>query len=55
MFGLLALICIILGFVVAIFDANILFQPIIWFVAAIALNTLDLPLSSFAFPRRKAE
>jgi hypothetical protein len=40
MFWILALICIILGFIVAIFEVKILFEPLVWFIAAIAFNTL---------------
>ena len=39
-----ALACIILGFVVAIFKVDILFDAIVWFVAAIAFNTLAVVL-----------
>jgi hypothetical protein len=39
MFKLLGLLCIIIGFVAAIVDERILFGPLIWFIAAIALNT----------------
>jgi hypothetical protein len=46
-----ALICIVLGFVAAIADVKILFEPIVWFVAAIAFNTLTVP--SFALTRRE--
>lgn len=32
----LGLVCIILGFIVALADVHILFDPLTWFVAAIA-------------------
>lgn len=51
MFGLLALICIILGFIVGIFDVKIVFEPLSWFVAAIAFNTLEVVVPGFV--RRK--
>lgn len=41
--SLLALICIILGFVTAIFKVDILFPALTWFVAAIAFAHLSLP------------
>ena len=44
MFGILALICIILGFVAAIFKVHILFDPLVWFVAAIAFSVISGPL-----------
>lgn len=40
MFGVLGLLCIIIGFVVAIIEEKILFGPQAWFIAAIALNTI---------------
>lgn len=40
LFSLLALLCIIIGFVAGIIDDRILFGAITWFVAAIAFNTL---------------
>jgi hypothetical protein len=40
MFNLLGLLCIIIGFVAAIIDEQILFGPLQWFIAAIAFNTL---------------
>lgn len=40
MFGLLGLLCIIIGFVVAIIDERILFDALTWFIAAIAFNTV---------------
>lgn len=43
MFTLLALLCIVLGFVVGAFDVKIIFGPVEWFLAAIALNTLGAP------------
>lgn len=41
MFGILALICIILGFVVGIFNVSIVFDPAQWFLAAIAFGVLN--------------
>ena len=40
--ALLALICIVLGFVGAIIDEQILMPTLAWFVAAIAFNTLSI-------------
>lgn len=40
MFSLLGLLCIIIGFVVAIIDQHVLFGALTWFIAAIAFNTL---------------
>jgi hypothetical protein len=40
MFGVLGLLCIIVGFVAAIIDEKILFGPLSWFIAAIAFNTI---------------
>jgi hypothetical protein len=40
MFGVLGLLCIIVGFVVAIIEEKILFGPLSWFIAAIAFNTI---------------
>lgn len=42
MFGVLALLCIMLGFVGAIIDEMILLGALEWFVAAIAFNTLTV-------------
>ena len=45
----LALICIILGFVSAIVEEQILIPTLAWFVAAIAFNTLGgLPFVAVA-------
>jgi hypothetical protein len=43
-FGILALICIILGFVAAVAKVDILFAPLVWFIAAIAFNTLTVAI-----------
>lgn len=46
MFGILALLCIVLGFVVGITDADIVFAPTVWFIAAIAfalLGPIEIP------------
>lgn len=39
-----ALVCIVLGLVVAIFDVKIVMEPLSWFVLAIAFNTLGLEI-----------
>jgi hypothetical protein len=45
MFSLLGLLCIIVGFILAVVEGNFLFPPLHWFVAAIAFNTLEtLPI-----------
>jgi uncharacterized SAM-binding protein YcdF (DUF218 family) len=38
--ALLALICIIIGFLIALIEGSFLFPPLVWFIAAIAINTL---------------
>ncbi len=38
-----AIICIILGFIVAIAKVDILFPALVWFVAALAFEHLALP------------
>jgi hypothetical protein len=43
--ALLASICIIIGFVIALVEGSFLFPPLVWFVAAIAINTLGNPVS----------
>jgi hypothetical protein len=40
---LLAIICIILGFIVGIAKVDIVFPALVWFVAAIAFDLLPLP------------
>jgi hypothetical protein len=40
--ALLALVCIVLGFVGAVIDEQILMPTLAWFVAAIAFNTLTV-------------
>lgn len=40
---ILALICIILGFIVGIAEVDIVFPALVWFVAAIAFEWLPLP------------
>lgn len=40
--ALLALVCIVLGFVGEIIDEHILLGTLEWFVAAIAFNTLGV-------------
>jgi peptidoglycan/LPS O-acetylase OafA/YrhL len=47
----LALLCIILGFVSAIVEEQILIPTLAWFVAAIAFNTLG-GISAFTFTKR---
>jgi hypothetical protein len=51
--ALLALVCIILGFVGEIIDERILLGTLEWFVAAIAFNTLGVGLV-IPFGGRKA-
>jgi hypothetical protein len=50
---ILALICIILGFIVGLADVDLVFDAMSWFVAAIAIVlTLDgVNLGSFAVKR----
>ena len=43
--ALLALVCIVLGFVGAIIGEQILMPTLAWFVAAIAFNTLGVDYS----------
>jgi len=43
--ALLALVCIVLGFVGVIIDEQILMPALAWFVAAIAFNTLGVTYS----------
>jgi hypothetical protein len=38
-----AIICIILGLIVAIAKVDILFSPLVWFVLALAFEHLALP------------
>lgn len=45
-----ALICIVLAFVVGLTDEKIIFDPLTWFVAAVAFALLGGPV----FPRRGA-
>jgi hypothetical protein len=40
--ALLALACIIIGFLVALFEGSFLFPPLVWLIAAIAFNTLGV-------------
>lgn len=47
MFGLLALLCIIIGFVVGGFDIKFVVPSLEWFVAAIAFNTLSVVVPKF--------
>lgn len=48
----LALICIILGFISAIIEEQLLMPVLVWFVAAIAFNTLGaLPIGGTATKR----
>jgi hypothetical protein len=49
---LAALICIILGFVSGFTDKPILFDSLVWFVAAISFNTLNVVLPAMG---RKTE
>jgi uncharacterized membrane protein YfcA len=50
--ALLALVCIVLGFVGAIIDEQILMPTLVWFVAAIAFNTLSF---TFTIGGRKVD
>jgi hypothetical protein len=43
--AILALICIVLGFVGEVIDERILLGTLEWFVAAIAFNTLSVDYS----------
>jgi hypothetical protein len=43
--ALLALVCIVLGFVGVIIEEQILMPALAWFVAAIAFNTLSVDYS----------
>ena len=47
MFGMLALACIIVGFVVGALEVKVAFDALTWFVAAIAFNTLSVVAPSF--------
>jgi hypothetical protein len=47
MFGLAALVCIVLGFIVGIAEVKIVFAPLAWFVAALAFNTLSVAVPKF--------
>jgi uncharacterized membrane protein YfcA len=40
--AILGLVCIVLGFVGAVIDEQILMPTLAWFVAAIAFNTLTI-------------
>ena len=51
---LLALICIILGFIVGIIDQKVLFDSLTWFVAAIAFSLLPLPAIGVFTSRKEA-
>jgi hypothetical protein len=42
MFGVLAFLCIIIGFVVGGFDLKFIVGPLEWFVAAIAFSVLTV-------------
>jgi type IV secretory pathway TrbD component len=53
MFSLLGLLCIIIGFVVAIIDERILFGALTWFIAAIAFNTIGSVAVPFARSRAR--
>jgi hypothetical protein len=48
---LIALVCIVLGFISALFQVDVIdkLAPLEWFVAAIAVNTLTVVM-----PKRKA-
>jgi hypothetical protein len=40
--ALLAIICIVFAFGLALFEGTFLFPPLVWLVAAIAFNTLGV-------------
>jgi hypothetical protein len=46
-FGILAIICIILGFATGLFDADVKMETVAWFAAAIAFNTLGAKFPKF--------
>jgi len=46
-FGILAIVCIIVGFVTGLFDARLGLGALEWFVAAIAFNTLKWTTPKF--------
>lgn len=52
--ALLAIICIVLGFIVAIVDEKILFGPLEWFVAAIAIVMTLGGVGPVLFGRKQA-
>ena len=47
MFGILAIVCIILGFVAGLFDTDVGMEAVAWFAAAIAFNTLGAKFPKF--------
>lgn len=47
LFGFLALVCIVIGFVVGGFDIKFVVPALEWFVAAIAFNTLEVVIPKF--------
>lgn len=53
--GLLALVCIILGFIVGITEDKLLFDALTWFVAAIALVVTLGGVSLGSFQIRRGE
>jgi hypothetical protein len=40
--ALLAALAILIGICLAVFEGTFLFPPLVWFILAIALNTLEL-------------
>jgi hypothetical protein len=51
---ILALICIIMGFIVGIIDEKVLFDSVAWFIAAIAFALLPLPgIGPFVVTKRE--
>jgi hypothetical protein len=46
-FGILAAICIVLGFVTGLSDTDLGLGALTWFAAAIAFNTLSLKVPKF--------
>jgi hypothetical protein len=45
--SILAIICMVLGFVTGLFDADAGMGPVAWFAAAIAFNTLGAKVPKF--------
>lgn len=41
MWGIAGIICIVIGFFVGVAESKFVFESLVWFVAAIAFNTLN--------------